>query len=56
MKKTLDHEPYEFGRFGENLTTEGMFEAEVRIGDLYRVGEAVFEVSQPRSPCLTFAI
>ena len=27
-QKTLDHEPYEFGRFGENLTTEGMFEAE----------------------------
>jgi len=40
-QKTLDHEPYELGRFGENLTTEGMLEAEVRIGDRYRVGEAV---------------
>ena len=33
-----------------------MLEAKVRIGDRYRVGEAVFEVSQQRSPCLKFAI
>jgi MOSC domain-containing protein YiiM len=55
-QKTLDHEPYDFGQFGENLTTEGLLEAEVRIVDRYRIGEAVLEVSQPRSPCLKFAI
>ena len=48
--------PFECGQFGENLTTEGMLESDVRIGDRYRVGEVVFEVSQPRSPCFKFAI
>ena len=49
-------EPYGFGQFGENLTTEAMHESDVRIGDRYRVGEVVFEVSQPRSPCFKFGI
>ena len=39
------------GAFGENLTVEGMTETEVRIGDIYRVGTAVLQVTQPRSPC-----
>lgn len=48
--------PFEYGHFGENLTTRGMLEPAVHIGDRFRFGEAVFEVSQPRSPCLKFAI
>ena len=52
----LKQDPYEPGQFGENLTTEGMLESNVHIGDRYRVGEVVFEVSQPRSPCYKFAI
>jgi MOSC domain-containing protein YiiM len=40
-----------FGWFGENLTVEGMAEEEVRIGDIFRIGTAVFQVSQPRTPC-----
>jgi MOSC domain-containing protein YiiM len=55
-QETLKQDPYETGQFGENLTTVGMLEADVRIGDRYRVGEVVFEVSQPRSPCYKFAI
>ena len=47
---------YPPGQFGENLTTEGLCETGVRIGDRYRIGEALFEVSQPRSPCYKFAI
>lgn len=39
------------GAFGENLTLEGMGETEVRIGDIYRVGTAVLQVTKPRSPC-----
>jgi MOSC domain-containing protein YiiM len=54
--ETLGHELYEPGQFGENLTTEGMLETEVRIGDHYRAGEVVLEVSQPRAPCFKFAI
>jgi len=39
------------GAFGENLTVEGMVETEVKIGDIYRFGTAVLQVTQPRSPC-----
>ncbi|WP_087024119.1 MOSC domain-containing protein [Thaumasiovibrio subtropicus] len=38
---------------GENLSTEGMTEETVCIGDRYQWGDAIVEVSQPRSPCLT---
>ncbi|MCM0148179.1 MOSC domain-containing protein [Photobacterium galatheae] len=36
---------------GENLSSLGMTEDNVRIGDRYRWGEAIIEISQPRSPC-----
>ncbi|MDH7612180.1 6-hydroxyaminopurine reductase [Raoultella ornithinolytica] len=37
--------------FGENLSTEGLTEKEVCIGDIFRWGEALIQVTQPRSPC-----
>lgn len=40
-----------FGSFGENLTVEGWDEETVRIGDVFRAGTAVLEVTQPRFPC-----
>ncbi|MDH3495561.1 MAG: MOSC domain-containing protein [Gemmatimonadota bacterium] len=40
-----------WGMFGENLTTEGLDEATVRVGDRFAIGTAEFEVSQPRLPC-----
>lgn len=39
------------GAFGENLSTEGMTEEDVCIGDIYRLGTALVEVSQGRQPC-----
>jgi MOSC domain-containing protein YiiM len=39
------------GQFGENLTIEGFLEDQVFIGDRLRIGEATFQVSQPRIPC-----
>lgn len=48
--------PFRFGYFGENLTTTGMSEDVVRIGDRYRIGGALFEVTQPRSPCFKFGV
>ncbi len=56
FQQALQHDEYAPGQFGENLTTEGLIEANVHIGDRYRVGEVLFEVSQPRSPCYKFAI
>jgi ferredoxin-NADP reductase/MOSC domain-containing protein YiiM/ferredoxin len=41
----------EYGQFGENLTVDGLPDAEVCIGDRYRIGEAEFEVTQPRVTC-----
>ena len=40
-----------WGAFGENFTTAGLLEPEVRIGDRLRVGSAEFVVTQPRMPC-----
>lgn len=43
------------GMFGENFTTEGLFESDACIGDHYRIGEAVVMVRQPRLPCYKLA-
>ncbi|EFU38089.1 MOSC domain containing protein [Paenibacillus vortex V453] len=40
-----------YAAFGENLTLRGMLEDRVCIGDMYRVGDAVVQISQPRYPC-----
>lgn len=45
-----------FGMFGENFTTEGLLEAEVNIGDRFRVGHAELMVTQPRMPCYKLGI
>ncbi|HWD02929.1 MAG TPA: MOSC domain-containing protein [Amycolatopsis sp.] len=41
----------EYGSFGENFTVDGLPDDEVCIGDRYRIGEAEFEVTQPRVTC-----
>jgi MOSC domain-containing protein YiiM/ferredoxin-NADP reductase len=43
--------PFGFGQLGENLTTLGLLETEVRIGDVLRIGSCVLQVAQPRIPC-----
>ena len=43
------------GTFGENLTTAGWLEDEVRVGDIWAWGDARLQVSQPRSPCYKLA-
>jgi MOSC domain-containing protein YiiM len=44
------------GAFGENLTTEGLTEETVCIGDRYRFGSALLQVTQPRMPCYKLGI
>jgi len=44
-----------YGAFGENLTIAGLSEKLVCIGDIFRIGEVIFEVSQPRQPCWKLA-
>src|SRR5580658_5334163 len=44
-----------FGAFGENLTITGLSEESIHIGDIFGIGVARFEVSQPRQPCWKLA-
>src|SRR5262245_10043878 len=45
-----------WGIFGENLTTQGLLEDEIQIGDRLRIGSAEFSVTQPRLPCFKLGI
>lgn len=45
-----------WGMFGENLTTDGLIETEVRIGDTIRIGSSTMVVTQPRFPCFKLGI
>jgi len=53
---TTLHRTLKPGSFGENLTSEGLLESQVRIGDLYRLGSALLRVTQPRMPCAKLAL
>ena len=48
-------ESFGYGAFGENFTLAGMTESQVCIGDIYAVGTAKVQVSQPRQPCVNLA-
>jgi MOSC domain-containing protein YiiM len=51
----LPQEELPWGAFGENFTTEGLLEADVCMGDQYRVGSALVRVTTPRLPCFKLA-
>jgi len=44
------------GNFGENLSIEGLTEEQAHIGDQFRIGSAILEVTQPRMPCFKLAL
>jgi MOSC domain-containing protein YiiM len=50
-KRQLPHVEFPWGSFGENLTTAGLLENEVHIGDSFAIGTAEVVVTQPRLPC-----
>jgi ferredoxin-NADP reductase/MOSC domain-containing protein YiiM len=52
----LGRTDFTYGQFGENFTVEGLPDNEVCIGDHYRVGSALFEVTQPRVTCYRVGI
>jgi len=63
---SADHYPYwknlypnldwNWGMFGENLTVSGLDETQLYIGDIYKIGSALVQVTQPREPCFKFGI
>jgi ferredoxin-NADP reductase/MOSC domain-containing protein YiiM/ferredoxin len=52
----LQRNDFEYGQFGENLTVDGLPDHEVCIGNRYRIGTALFEVTQPRVTCYRVGI
>ena len=52
----LGRKDFIYGQFGENFTVEGLADDEVCIGDRYRIGDAIFEVTQPRVTCYRVGI
>src|SRR5690349_779444 len=52
----LGRDDFEYGQFGENFTVRGLADDQVCIGDRYRIGEAEFEVTQPRVTCYRVGI
>lgn len=63
---SADHYPYwkkkypdldwTYGMFGENLTIEGLDEAQLHIGDIFKIGSALIQLSEPRQPCFKLGI
>jgi ferredoxin-NADP reductase/MOSC domain-containing protein YiiM len=52
----LGRDDFTYGQFGENFTVQGLADDQVCIGDRYRIGDAVFEVTQPRVTCFRVGI
>jgi ferredoxin-NADP reductase/MOSC domain-containing protein YiiM/ferredoxin len=55
-ERELKRDDFAHGQFGENFTVEGLGDDEVCIGDRYKIGSAVFEVTQPRVTCYRVGI
>ena len=55
-ERFLGRNDFSFGQFGENFTVEGLLDDQVCIGDRYRIGDALFEVTAPRVTCYRVGI
>ena len=47
---------FNYGIFGENLTVKGLDETKISVGDIYKIGTALVQVTQPREPCFKLGI
>ena len=55
-KRRLPNMKLPWGMFGENLTTEGLLEDQVNIGDVFRIGSGEVVATQPRMPCYKLGV
>ena len=55
-QQQLRRDDFSYGQFGENFTVQGLADGQVCIGDRYRIGSALFEVTQPRVTCYRVGI
>lgn len=56
FKKLFPDSDWEMGMFGENLTIDDLDETKVHVGDTYKVGECIVEVTKPRQPCMKLGV
>ena len=55
-QKELGRDDFRHGQFGENFTVDGMPDDKTHVGDVFRVGNALVQVTQPRVPCYRLGI
>tara|TARA_R110002049_G_scaffold292893_1_gene477625 strand:+ start:3073 stop:3708 length:636 start_codon:yes stop_codon:yes gene_type:complete len=55
-KKLYPHLDWDYGMFGENLTVKNLDETQIYIGDIYKIGNALVQITQPREPCFKFGV
>jgi MOSC domain-containing protein YiiM len=55
-KKIMPRDDWGYGMFGENLTTSGLSDDDVRVGSIYGIGTAKLQIIQPRFPCIKINI
>lgn len=55
-KKKYPHHDWNWGMFGENLTVAGLEESKIRVGNIYKLGNSLVQISQPREPCYKLGI
>lgn len=54
--RELHRADFAFGQFGENLTTTGLLETAVRVGDEFQIGTVRLQVTRPREPCFKLVV
>jgi MOSC domain-containing protein YiiM len=55
-KNLYPHLKWNWGMFGENLSVSGLDETKICISDIYKIGTALVQITQPREPCFKFGI
>lgn len=55
-KKQFPNADWQYGMFGENLTISNLEESKIRVGNIYKLGNALVEVTKPREPCFKLGI
>jgi len=55
-KQHYPHMSWNWGMFGENVTTEGLLDSDILIGNIYRIGSAVVQATIPREPCYKLGV
>lgn len=55
-KKLYPNLDWRYGMFGENLTISNLKETEIQVGNIYKLGEVILEVTKPRKPCMKLGL